>query len=110
ICNLDPSTFAAIGMVALLAGAANTPVAASVMSIELFGPDIAPYAAVACVISFLMTGHRSIYPSQVLGMAKSVSIKTNVGSEISRVETVADPEDKTLLKYLTSGKRKKKRK
>jgi len=111
ICNLDSSTFAAIGMVALLAGAANTPVAASVMSIELFGPEIAPYAAVACVISFLMTGHRSIYPSQVLGMTKSNSIKSTVGKEMSAVETITDPENKTALKYLKMmirGKKKKK--
>ncbi|HNX58852.1 MAG TPA: chloride channel protein, partial [Spirochaetota bacterium] len=110
IMHLDPSTFAAIGMVALLAGAANTPVAASVMSIELFGPEIAAYASVACVISFLMTGHRSIYPSQLLGMAKSVSIRTNVGREIAEVETVADPDNKTLLKYLKPGKRDRRRK
>jgi H+/Cl- antiporter ClcA len=54
--------------VSLLAGAANTPIAASIMAVELFGPKIAPYAAVACVISFLMTGHRSVYPAQLIGI------------------------------------------
>jgi len=43
-------------------------------------------------------------------MAKSVSIKTNVGREIAEVETMADPEDKTILKYLKPGNRGRRRK
>ncbi|HSB33775.1 MAG TPA: chloride channel protein [Nitrospirota bacterium] len=80
--GFDPALYAAIGMVGLLAGAANTPISASIMAIELFGPEIAPYAAVACVISFLMTGHRSVYPSQVLSLAKSSSLTVATGSEM----------------------------
>jgi H+/Cl- antiporter ClcA len=81
--GLDPAVFAAIGMVSLLAGAANTPISASIMAVEIFGPSVAPYAAVACVISFLMTGHRSVYPSQVLSMSKSSSITVEKGHEMS---------------------------
>ncbi|MBR4591642.1 MAG: chloride channel protein [Elusimicrobiaceae bacterium] len=62
--GVDPATLAALGLVAVLAGAANTPLAASIMAIELFGAQIAPYATVACVISFLITGQQSVYPSQ----------------------------------------------
>jgi Chloride channel protein EriC len=80
--NLDVATFSALGFVALLAGAANTPIAASIMSIELFGPQIAPYAAIACVISFLVTGHRSVYPSQILAFKKSKFIDVETGKEI----------------------------
>jgi len=72
--GLDPSLFAAIGMVSLLAGAANTPISASIMAIEFFGPELAPYAAISCIVSYVMTGHRSIYPSQVLDTSKSPSI------------------------------------
>ena len=81
--GMDPAVFAAIGMVSLLAGAANTPISASIMAVEIFGPVVAPYAAVACVISFLMTGHRSVYPSQVLSMSKSSSIAVEQGREMS---------------------------
>ena len=81
--GLDPAVFAAIGMVSLLAGAANTPISASIMAVEIFGPAVAPYAAVACVISFLMTGHRSVYPSQVLSMSKSSSIAVEKGHVMS---------------------------
>ncbi len=86
VFHLDNATFAAIGMVSLLAGAANTPIAASIMGLELFGSVIAPYAAISCVISFLMTGHRSIYPSQILSMRKTTSVNVEMGQEIHNVE------------------------
>jgi H+/Cl- antiporter ClcA len=100
--GLDIPTFAGIGLVSLLAGAANTPIAASVMSIELFGPAIAPYASVACVISFLMTGHRSVYPSQVLRVSKSASIDVRLGGEIQDTESKYAPARDSLLFILAS--------
>lgn len=86
VMHLDSATFAAIGLVCVLAGAANTPIAASILGVELFGPEIAPYATVACVISFLMTGHRSVYPSQILAIKKSESLHVEVGKEMEDVE------------------------
>ncbi len=86
--GLDLSMFSAIGMVAVLAGAANTPISASIMAAELFGPAVAPFAAVACVISFLMTGHRSVYPSQVLSITKSPSILIKKGVEMDDLESI----------------------
>ena len=62
--QVDSATLAALGLVAVLAGTANTPIAASIMAIELFGAQIAPYATVVCVISFLITGRQSIFPHQ----------------------------------------------
>jgi len=85
IFGLNASTFSAIGFVAVLAGATNAPISASIMSVELFGPGLAPYASVACIISFIMTGHKSIYPSQVLSIAKSPSIEVETGKEIEYV-------------------------
>jgi H+/Cl- antiporter ClcA len=94
IFGLDPNIFSAIGMVSLLAGAANTPISASLMAVELFGAQVAPYAAIACVISFLMTGHRSVYPSQVLSIAKSASFivgKGGVMEDIDEIEVKLRP-------------------
>lgn len=84
----DPSIFAAIGMVSLLAGAANTPISASIMAIEFFGPQLAPYAAVSCIVSYLMTGHRSVYPSQVLAASKSPSILIEKGLEMDKLSSI----------------------
>jgi len=86
VLHLDIILFSALGFVGLLAGAANTPIAASIMAIELFGPQIAPYAALVCVISFLMTGHRSVYPSQILAFKKSKLIDIELGKEIEKTK------------------------
>ncbi|MFH1917103.1 MAG: chloride channel protein [Nanoarchaeota archaeon] len=85
--GLDTGVFAAIGFVAILAGATNTPIAASIMALELFGTGIAPYAALACVIAFLMTGHRSVYPSQVLSTTKSAALTGSIGKEMENIES-----------------------
>jgi H+/Cl- antiporter ClcA len=87
LLGLNTATFAAIGLVSVLAGAANTPIAASIMAVELFGPSVAPYATVACVVSFLITGHRSVYPSQVLSISKSPSLRVELGKEIEEIQT-----------------------
>ena len=65
-----PDLFAAAGFVAIFAGAANTPLACTVMGIELFGADAAPYLAVACFVAYLVSGHSGIYLSQRVGIPK----------------------------------------
>ena len=100
--NLDTSVFAAIGMVAVLAGATNTPISASIMAVELFGPAIVPYAALASVVSFLMTGHRSVYPSQVLSFIKSPALRVTTGKELQEIgeKTRFHPEEADELSAL----------
>lgn len=110
ILGLNIATFSAIGMVSLLAGAANAPIAASILSVELFGPAIAPYAAVACVISFLMTGHRSVYPSQILAVKKSSSIQVELGKEMEEIAAEFHPRRKSLARGIWAASRTVKRK
>jgi H+/Cl- antiporter ClcA len=69
-------TFAALGAVALIAGAMNTPIAASVLAIELFGAAIGPYAALASIIAFSITGKLSVYPAQVFTTEKVLPKKS----------------------------------
>ncbi len=92
VTGLNAATFSAIGLVSVLAGAANTPIAASIMAVELFGPAVAPYATISCIISFLFTGHRSVYPSQVLSISKSPSLRVELGKELEAVETTVQYE------------------
>jgi len=63
--------FAALGFVAVFAGAANTPLACILMGIELFGAQHAVLLAVACWISYHFSGHTSIYSSQRPGVRKN---------------------------------------
>jgi H+/Cl- antiporter ClcA len=67
---LPASLLAAMGFVAVFAGAANTPIASSLMALELFGPEAGAFAAIACVTSYLFSGHKGIYHAQQLGIAK----------------------------------------
>ena len=86
--GLDPATGAALGMVGTLAGCANTPISACVMAIELFGATLSPYAAVTFIVSFLMVGHRSVYPSQILAITKSTSLKPDLGKTVEEMDEV----------------------
>jgi H+/Cl- antiporter ClcA len=96
----ETAVFASIGFVSLLAGAANTPIAASIMAVEIFGPSVAPYACIACVISFLMTGHRSVYPSQIISMKKSRSIDVKMGMEIHKAQVEYYPRKKSFISVI----------
>ena len=82
--------FAALGFVSVLAGATNAPIAATIMAVELFGLDIAHYAALSVVISFLITGHRSVFSSQILAIKKSEMLNIKVGEEIDKTDVVLD--------------------
>ncbi|MDO8427285.1 MAG: hypothetical protein Q7T24_07210 [Deltaproteobacteria bacterium] len=90
----------AIGFVSLLAGAANTPIAASIMAVELFGAEVAPYAAIASVISFVITGHRSAYPSQVLAVKKSSSLDVELGEELKNIKAKYEFREKSITGML----------
>ena len=61
---------AAICFVAVFAGAANTPLACTVMALELFGAANVVFFAIACVISYFASAHRGIYNSQRIGTPK----------------------------------------
>jgi H+/Cl- antiporter ClcA len=103
ILLIDPAMLSAIGFVALLAGAANTPIAASIMAVELFGAEVAPYAAIACVISFVITGHRSAYPAQVLAVKKSSSISVEEGRELEGTkESGLEYRDRSVIQAIRS--------
>jgi H+/Cl- antiporter ClcA len=65
LLQLPFAMLAGIGFVAVFAGAANTPLASTVMAIELFGPEIGPYAALGCVVAYLFSGHTGIYRAQL---------------------------------------------
>ena len=72
--HLPVGAFAAFGFVAVVAAAANTPIAAAVMGIELLPPELGVYAALAAGTAFLMVGHRSVYASQKIGLSKSAGL------------------------------------
>lgn len=61
---------AGMGFVAVFSGATNTPIACTLMGIELFGAESGVYIAIACVVAYLFSGHSGIYASQMIGSPK----------------------------------------
>ncbi len=70
LLNMPVTFLAAIGFVAVFAGAANTPLASTLIAIELFGAEVGVFAAIACAVSYLFSGHAGIYLSQRPGRPK----------------------------------------
>jgi H+/Cl- antiporter ClcA len=62
---------AAIGFVAVFAGATNTPLACTIMGVELFGAGPIVLLAVACIASHVVTGERGIYGTQRVDIPKA---------------------------------------
>ncbi len=62
--------FAALGFVAVFAAASNTPIACTVMGLELFGNTHGVYLATACLIAYFCGGHSGIYQAQRVGIPK----------------------------------------
>ncbi len=70
---------AGLGFVAVFSGATKTPLACTIMAIELFAPGngellssgFVVYAAVACFLSYFLSGHSSIYHAQRIGIPKN---------------------------------------
>lgn len=56
--------FAAIGFVAVFAAATKTPIACTIMAIELFGAGPIVPVMLACTLAYVLSTHRSIYTSQ----------------------------------------------
>jgi H+/Cl- antiporter ClcA len=71
--GVSPELLAALGLVAVFAGATNTPLACTIMGVELFGSGAFVYLAVACVVSYVFSSHRSIYETQRIDTPKGAT-------------------------------------
>jgi H+/Cl- antiporter ClcA len=95
LLQLPFGMLAALGFVAVFAGAANTPLACTLMAVELFGADIGVHAIVACVVSYLFSGHTGIYRAQRIGRAKHQHVPEGMklgDVPAYRRQTRADPQ------------------
>ena len=99
IFNLPTDLFAALGLAGLLAGAINTPITAVLVAIELFGLPVGTYALVICAISFLISGHRSAIPTQLLAINKAPAIRTPLQREVSKTHPEIEPLREQLKFY-----------
>ncbi len=70
LLGLDPAFGAAVSMIALFCGVVNCPMASIFLAIELFGGEGLLFFALACALSFLVSGQYSLYSSQNIVYSK----------------------------------------
>ena len=70
LLGLSPAFAAAIGLVAVFCGAVNCPIASVVLSVEMFGAEGMLYFAMACAISYVLSGYCGLYSSQTILYSK----------------------------------------
>ena len=71
---------AGLGFIAVFAGATNTPIACTIMGVELFGADNLLYYAVACFTAYYFSGRSGIYASQRVTVSKLDTLGHRTGS------------------------------
>lgn len=96
---------AGLGFIAVFAGATNTPIACTIMGVELFGAGHLLYYAVACFTAYYFSGHSGIYHSQRVAVSKVARLDHH------KDKTLRDVRDKRIktrkqwlkkLKYFSS--------
>lgn len=101
---------AAVGFVSVFAGATKTPLASTIMGLELFGGSgelmaagLPIYLAVGCYVAVLVSGHQSIYRSQRIGVPHLASNDHLAGKTVASLEH----RDPTPGHHTTSGETKR---
>ncbi|GLB53094.1 voltage-gated chloride channel membrane protein [Neptunitalea chrysea] len=87
ILPLPTDLLAGMGFVAVFAAATNTPIACTVMAIELFGAKGAVYFGIACVVAYMFSGHSGIYSSQIVGSPKHFLFGVDKGKTLAAIES-----------------------
>ena len=69
---LPVALLAGMGFAAVFSGATNTPIACTIMGMELFGVESAVFIGIACIVSYFFSGHHGIYSSQSKSQFKKI--------------------------------------
>lgn len=86
LLGLSAPFLAGLGLIAVFSGATNTPLACFIMGIELFGSEGIIYMFMACIVSYLFSGHTGIYTSQRIGLSKSKGHAVPVGATLASIK------------------------
>ena len=66
IVPLPIALLAGMGFVAVFSGATHTPIACTIMGMELFGIQPGIFIAIACIVAYFSSGSIGIYKSQIV--------------------------------------------
>ena len=70
LIGITPGFGAAIGMIAMFCGVLNCPVAAIILSVELFGSEGFILFAIAAGVSYMLSGYYGLYSTQKIMYSK----------------------------------------
>lgn len=86
LMNAPVSLFAALGFIAVFAGATNTPAACTIMGMELFGPEYALFFAIACFTAYFVSGHSGIYTAQSMTLREFSNPEKQETNTVSNIQ------------------------
>ncbi|CAH2211933.1 voltage-gated chloride channel family protein [Tepidibacter aestuarii] len=86
ILNISPYFLASLGFVAVFSGATNTPLACFIMGLELFHGEGVIFLFIACMVSYLFSGHHGIYSSQKISTPKYPWISIDETESLSTIK------------------------
>jgi H+/Cl- antiporter ClcA len=72
ISGVPVDLMAGLGFIAVFASATNTPIACTIMGIELFGSEYVLYYAIACFTAYYLSGNTGIYSAQRVYLKKGL--------------------------------------
>ncbi len=81
LLGMDPGFAAAFGLIGLFCAVTNSPVAAIVLSVEMFGSANLHVFALVCVIVFVMSGKWGLYSSQIFRFSHARKLRQNTDEE-----------------------------
>ena len=70
LMGLSPALGAALGLAGVFCGVTNAPLASILLSVELFGVEYLPLFGIAVCVSFMLSGHCSLYHTQLFAEPK----------------------------------------
>lgn len=98
LLGLPAGFAAALGLVSVFCGAVNCPLASIVLSVELFGSQGLLCFALACCVSFVLSGYKGLYSSQTILHSKLKALYINVHTNDQAVEAPSPAEDLTAAR------------
>lgn len=74
---------AALGMLGVFGSALNVPITTIMLGVDLFGGAAMPYFVIVSFVSYLVAGHRSVYPAQRIVTPKRRSLAPDANSTVA---------------------------
>lgn len=71
VLAISPSLGAAVGLVSVFCGVTNCPLTSIILSVELFGSEGLILFAIACAVSYMLSGYIGLYNEQTIVYSKT---------------------------------------